>query len=273
VIGGPDFGPYAGQPKTAQKDFSYVPTQENLEFYVTAYNGDVAQSKTATLKVGRPTPTPAPTLPPPSISTFQVKAAEPEDYYKVQVKEGTNGRGFVVVAGTRVVLFWVVRNASSVELRLNDTTIASGLKGEDQMAVIAGSRKDTYMITAFVGDNARGSLSVTIEPKPLNIPVPTNVRGVEESGSVTIMWDYDIDFTDLISGFRVFRADLPQDFKLVASEHDGLGNTAFEWRDTSGSTCGKAYYVVAVYTDLEGQKKTTDASTTSFYTKPCPPAP
>jgi hypothetical protein len=58
----------------------------------------------------------------------------------------------------------------------------------------------------------------------------------------------------------------------VANEDELKAGTVHQWVDTTAKpTCGKAYYVVAVYIDIiTEEKKETGASTTSWYSTPCP---
>jgi hypothetical protein len=60
------------------------------------------------------------------------------------------------------------------------------------------------------------------------------------------------------------------DFVPVFALYD---SSAFRWQDKlkPGETCGKAYFVVAIYTDLiTSNEEETAASDTSWYSAPCP---
>src|SRR5690606_13513669 len=102
-------------------------------------------------------------------------------------------------------------------------------------------------------------------------PPPSNVTGVEDSTAKTntISWSYSPADRELITGFRIYRANFPPGhaFTAVATLYD---TTASEWVDSVDPTCGRAYYVVALYTDyVTGGELETAASTTSWYSRPC----
>ena len=110
---------------------------------------------------------------------------------------------------------------------------------------------------------------ITSPPAP---PPPSYVSGVEDAagGTNKIVWSYSQDDRNRIDGFRIYRADVPPGTSFVVIS-PVIDAQASEWFDQVSPTCGKGYYVVAVYTDpVSGEERETAASLTSWYSRSCP---
>ena len=109
-----------------------------------------------------------------------------------------------------------------------------------------------------------------IPPAPSNV---TYVGGLSATDPVTITWEFP-DQGSKITGFRVYRAPANStDFLPVAAE-DQLTSTTRKWVDSDLPACNRAYYVVAVYQDLNrpagDQTVETNSGSSSYVTPPCP---
>lgn len=273
------------------KDSVTVTIDAETLFVLTAYNGELSRSTPAEVTALEPTPTVTPTPPPTPAPT-----ATPEPtpfpppliaYYKAEGQAGyeskvvfqdsyqsENGPVYVyrVEAGAWMKLLWEVSSAEVVTLEGYGPQPAQGefaLPGAITQAA-------TYVLTAENngGQNqirAFVQVEVTSPPPP---PPPFNVAGVEDAGAGTnkVSWSYRPQDRTRIDGFRIYRADVPpgNSFVAVWSLYDP---NATEWTDTlaPNQTCGKAYYVVAIYTDvISSEERETAASSTSWFSTPCP---
>jgi hypothetical protein len=279
----------------ASQDTVTVTVNETTLFVLTASNGELKTSKAVEVKANEPTPTPTltptpePTLPPeptptpeptatpyppPIISYFTAEAKDPtEDRVVFKTSyDSANGPVYVyeVQASSYVKLGWGVKGADVVILEnLGPQPAEGSLELPD--AVVAAT---SIMLTAENNDSQNQvfaflQFEITSPPAP---PPPSYVTGVEDSagGTNRIIWNYSQDDRDQIDGFRIYRADVPPgtDFAVVSPVIDP---TVSEWSDQVSPTCGKGYYVVAVYTDpVSGAEQETAASQTSWYSRSCP---
>ncbi|MGD8791969.1 MAG: hypothetical protein PVF47_05400, partial [Anaerolineae bacterium] len=272
----------------AQEVITVTPGETTL-YVLTAYNGELSTSAPAEVTVllptptatptavptAPPTPTPTPTpFPPPVISYFKAEGQDPNED-KVTFKstyEGQSGPVYVyeVEASSRVRLTWGVKDADVVELENLGTQPAEGsldLPGQ----VVAPT---SIMLTAInnEGQNQKHAVvqfEVTSPPPP---SPPPNVTGIEDpaAGTNRILWSYRVEERSNIDGFRIYRTDVPPGttFSPVWTVYDP---NASEWTDHVSPTCGKGYYVVAIYTDpLDLVERETAASLTSWYSQSCP---
>jgi pSer/pThr/pTyr-binding forkhead associated (FHA) protein len=269
--------------------FITVTPEETTLYVLTAYNGDLNTSKPAEVTVLAPTPTstptPVPTAPPPPTATPTPFPPPIISYYKAQdINSPSNavvyqssynsGSGVVyvyqVIAGTRVELSWGVKDADTVSLENlgsqppeGNITLPDPVVQPALIKLTAENNGGNNQVNAFI------QFKVASPPPP---PPPLQVSGVEDSaaGTNTIQWGYKSQDRASIDGFRVYRANVPpgSDFVAVWTLTDPNATT---WTDHVSPTCGKAYYVVAVYTDLVNNvEKETAASVTSWYSQPCP---
>jgi hypothetical protein len=265
------------------QDYVTVTVQETTLFVLTAYNGALSRSAPAEVTALEPTakptakPPPTPTatpFPPPVVAYYLAEGLNPPDDKVVfqTSYEGENGMIYVydVEVGSRVTLKWKVNNADTVVVE------PFGAQPTEGSVVLPAPvvAPATYELTAK-NNNGKNEIHafLQIEITSRTPPqAPYNVRGTEDPAGKknTIEWSYtDLDRA-LIVGFRIYRAEVPpgSDFVAVWTEYDP---SATAWTDEVDPTCGKAYYVVAVYVDpITNEEKETEASSTSWYSQPCP---
>lgn len=263
-----------------------VTLKETTLFVLTAYNGDLKSSKavevhaleptpTPTLPPPTPVPTPTPTpYPPPTIAYYKAAPFDPvaDKVVFETMYDGENGPVFryEVEVGSRVVLSWQVRNAEQVVVQDLGTQPAEGSVVLPDRIVASG----IYILTA-INDGGKNTVNAFLQmdvTSPHAPPPPFNVRGTEDAagGKNVVEWSYRDDDRVLIDGFRIYRALVPpgNEFEMVWTDYNPYAGS---WIDEAGRTCGRAYYVVALYTDLvSGEEKETETSPTSWYSAPCP---
>lgn len=272
------------------QDSITVTVEETTLFVLTAFNGTLKASAATEVKAieptPTPTPTPVPTAPPPPTATPTPYPPPVIVYYKAEGNdplvdqvvfiETLDEGGFPVYVyrvegGSRMKLSWEVRNAESVVLQdfgpqalIEDGFLLPG-------SIIESG--DYVLIAQNNGgaNTAKATIRVDIaSPEPP--PPPYNVTGIEDptGGTNTISWSYRFADRPKIVGFRIYRADFPPGsmFEPVQTLYD---QNASSWVDMPTETCGKAYYVVALYVDyVTDEEVETQASTTSWYSQPCP---
>jgi hypothetical protein len=261
-----------------------VTPKETTLYVLTAFNGDLSASAPVEATVLEPTPLPTvpPTAPPPTatppppiISYFSAEGVDPsEDKVVFQGVDSSNNWPvylYAVDAGSHVQLSWGVKDADMVTLEDLGTQ-----KGEGSLVLPdAVVRARSYLLTAenYEGKNkVYASIEMDVS-YPAPPPPPLQVTGIEDAAAETntIKWSYKPDDRDSIIGFRIYRADVPpgSDFVAVWPEYS---KDAQEWTDSVSPTCGRAYYVVAIYMDLVNNvEKETTASGTSWNSKTCNP--
>ncbi|MCA1553114.1 MAG: hypothetical protein LC737_01920, partial [Chloroflexi bacterium] len=73
-----------------------------------------------------------------------------------------------------------------------------------------------------------------------------------------------------ILGFRVYRADVPNTNYVRVADESVLKSNVFNWPDPVTPSCGKSYYVVAVYNDgVTSTPRESARSTTTWYSRTC----
>ncbi len=272
------------------QDSITVTVEETTLFVLTAFNGELKSSQATEVKAIEPTPTPTPTpiptapppptatptpYPPPVIVYYKAEGNNPLEDQVVFVETLDEG-GFPVYVyrvegGSRMKLAWEVRNAESVVLQdfgpqalIEDGFLLPGSIIESGDYVLIAQNNGGANTT-------KATIRVDItSPEPP--PPPYNVAGVEDAagGTNTITWSYRFADRSKIVGFRIYRADFPPGsaFEPVQTLYDTNANN---WVDSLAETCGKAYYVVALYVDyVTDEEVETQASTTSWYSQPCP---
>jgi hypothetical protein len=278
-----------------EQDTMTVTVKDTALMVLTAFNGDLSRSASAEVTVLEPTPTstatPVPTEPPPPPPTeTPVPTATPIpkpviSYFKAEGQEGYEGKVsfqastdtesgplyvYSVEAGSWIRLSWEAKAADVVTVEGYGPQPAVGNLPIPEPV----TRPSQYMLVA---ENGGGQVSafiqIDLEQPPAPEP-PYGVVGQEDpiSGTNTINWSYPNQARAKIDGFRIYRAQMPPgtDFVPVFALYDP---NAFQWQDKlkPGETCGKAYFIVAIYTDLiTGDEEETAASDTSWYSAPCP---
>jgi hypothetical protein len=138
---------------------------------------------------------------------------------------------------------------------------------------IKGNENYLLTVTGAQAGGAPATASLRISAVQAVPPAPTNLTGQLVTDAFKLEWEYNNQDENDIVGFRLYRADVPPgtSFKRVADEKQILPG-ARDWTDTKDLTeiCGKAYYVVAVYLDFNGDLQETNASGNSWYSPPCP---
>jgi hypothetical protein len=287
---------------TRKQDTISVPTDKSRVFVMTVVlDGKPAASKSVELKVNEP-PTATPTSPPPPTATPEPPTATPIplpliNKFEIVSKlagfpvERSVVQGldvYTVDAGVPVDVVWESTNATSAELLQIPESGGASIPYEkrlpsDLISIVAleASRFELTAINNPLNDQnlSKSSRTIKLELKQKAPPdSPSNVvysGGLTASQPVTITWQYNPAQTQDISGFRIYRAPAnSSDFLPIANE-TVLNNQARSFIDTQTPTCGKAYYIVAVYLDLTqpGVDKTveTNSGATSYLTPPCPP--
>jgi len=268
------------------QDSINVTVDETTLFVLTAYNGELSRSTPAEVRVleptptvtpmptltptGTPTPTPTPTFTPtpfpqPVIAYF---IAEGSDVTFTDSRDGLNGpiSEYSVEAGSTATLSWEVTGAEKV------TLLGFGDQAfKDSQTLIVRESK-TYQLTAENnGGQNQVNAFVQVNMTPPQTPRPPyNITGQIVADTVELEWSYYRAEMDEILGFRIYRANVAAggDFVPVHTVTDPL---VWTWVDSPSPTCGKAYYVVAIYLDvITGGEKETDASDNSWYSPPCP---
>lgn len=286
-ITGPDFGQTSNLPATGNLEVS---VERSTFFVLTAYNGDLSASQTVQLTVleptptstWTPTPTPEPTLPPtetptptptslpaPSIVYFRAEGVDPlQDRVEfVGIEGGQDAPTYVYRVEVRSMakLSWSVEAASKV-------TLDGAPQPATSVYVIPNPITEAgyYTLDAENAEGVGRSASIRFElTSPPPPPPPYGVDGTESEEGNTIIWHYQNEYRDDITGFRIYRADVAQDpgYLPITTIYDPY---ATEWLDTPDQTCGKNYYVVALYIDpITDEEEETEASANSWYTSSC----
>ncbi len=250
-ISGPDFGKVSNLDRVGTLSVS---VDKTMLYVLTAYNGTLLASLPINLKVVEPTPTPVPPTPvppAPSIIFFRAESGEspaaPDQVQPVSTSTlPSNTLKYQVIAGSKVKFSWQVQQNPAKVTFVNigdqpfqgDLTLVVRAAGIYQLKAENGGG----VSTAFV--------QVELKPKPAP-PAPYNVAGTYTAvPPLNIRWEYNPIFQDSITGFRVYRADTPgTTFRRVADESQ-LVKTERQFNDVVSPTCGRIYYVVAVYYDV-----------------------
>jgi hypothetical protein len=281
-------GPSLNSPITNlnQEDAISVTVEDTTLFVLAAFNQDKKASQNAQIRVQEPTPTPQPTptstpVPPPArILSFQISSP---GYPKVIDMDpvGSNPHRYQVQENTTVVFSWQVENA--VEVTFSPADGASQEVGTigQATALVAGAGIKNYTLVAKneVGIPVQQVIEVTVVDQPPPDP-PYNLIGVEDpagnTNTLTWQWKQDRDKSQIV-GFRVYRADVPGgSFELIPGADENNPDleadaSPKQFADSVSPTCGKAYYVVAVYLDIDDTPQESAVSTNSWYSTPCSP--
>jgi hypothetical protein len=272
------------------QDVITVTPKETTLFVLTAYNGELNSSVPAEVVVLEPTPTPSPTppptepppppptetpFPPPAIAYYKAEGLDPLTDKVVFKESYDSGSGMVYIyeveAGSMVVLSWSVNLAEAVTLQDFGPQPAEGslslpqpVRSSANYMLIAENNGGANAVSAFA------QLDV-VAPQPP--PAPLHLTGIENAaqGTNRVMWSYRPEDREKVIGFRLYRTDVPpgDNFAAVWTEYNPNSS---EWTDQpQNGSCGKGYYVVAVYTDpISNEERETNASQTSWYSHPCP---
>lgn len=272
ISGPPDFGINGVYPVLQSTGSITVTAEETALFILRAFNGDLKTEAPAELSIIPSTPTPTPTgtptpaptaVPDANIVFFRAESAGGPNDKVTQ----TDDNKYEVEAGSTVRFTWVVQRAEKVSLSgFGDQPF----EGELETVV---TQSGTYQLTAqnSEGNEVNAFIQIEVQPPP-EPPPPHNVDGETlDNEKNRITWQYDSQRYD-IEGFRVYRSeDLSGgNFSMVAGEDDGLSPGIRTWTDEDGPSCGKAYYVVAVYIDIISEEKRETAPSKNVWASlPC----
>ncbi len=253
-------------------------------FILTAYNGDLNASKTVELTVQEPTPTPEPSptpeptatpLPSPNFEQFVAEGVDdPADVTLVDSLADTNI--YQILRGTLIRLRWSILYANRATLFKEDVNLQDRPLEGTYTEPETITQTVTYRLSAWNENDVETRRYVIIELKPMEPPQPPyNVDGPAKSTTpLTITWDYDpghwgqdSEMVYEVTGFRIYRAPAPyanSNFSLLAE----VGPEERQWADPSPQ-CGRAYYVTAVYEDINRIEQETDPSPDRWYSWPC----
>jgi len=262
-----------------------VTVEETTLFILTAYNGELSVSAPVEVTIIEPTPTLTPTptatptatpVPPPLV-TFLAEAITGQVDWQETVDTGQGEKHiYQVEAGSDIRLKWAVQRADKLTLDGQEQVdIADG--SIDKLAVTSPA---LYALVAFNNEDAnevREFIQLDLFSPPPPRP-PTSLSGDLVPGNgITLTWKHKTQpGTASIDGFRVYRATVVPKSDFEPLQPPPAVITALEHFDPEpeGGTCGKAYYVVAVYQAIENNQwveKETDASANSWYSRPCSP--
>lgn len=282
-------GPTLNSPITGlEREGSVTMTvQDSTLFVLTAFNQDKKASSTVDISINEPTPTatPAPTstpppptgtpIPPAVINRFVISAPGSP---KVVDQGGSNPRRYSVQENTTVTFEWEVDLAAKISFVPDDGASAEVDPSGQLVAMVTvpgvGQTRN-YRLIAENSESKRTttSIEVTVVDPPPPDP-PYTVTGVEDvsNGQNTISWQWTADSNkDNIEGFRVYRAAVPGgSYSVVADENSLTSDSPNQFVDSVSPTCGKGYYVVAVYKNVSGNSLESPASLNSWYTVSCP---
>ncbi len=243
------------------------------------YEDEIKASKMIQITAKDPPPTPTPPPPPPSITKFEATAADDNPIVAVAVAgDPTNTKAYEVKFGSNILLSWTTANASKATLEFaaqDGTRIAYGDQAlQGQLPVLVTSAGQYDLAALHLDPNgAPAHAYIQIRLKPVDKPpAPTNVRGpapMQQTPPITIQWDYAIANEDLIEGFRVYRGESSQTPDTFVQVSGLIGPAERSWEDPVNPNCGKGYYVVAVYRDIDNTQKESDPSPNLWYTLPC----
>jgi hypothetical protein len=226
-----------------------------------------------------PTPTATPRPPAPVIDYFKARCISGADCSDVEnITSGSTPSDtmkYRVAAGKKVQVYWLTRNAAQVTL--NGTSVTNNVDGQEISSNIGPLTQETKLYALKA--NNPGAQPEWSPPRSINFelfvdppPPPSDVSGPDLSaGPITITWRYPENQLSKTTGFfRVYRYTVPDTtpenyFDVEAK----AGTSTQQYVDTPTPTCGKQYYVVTLYLDLDGNTQESGTSTSSWYTVPC----
>ncbi|MBN2393285.1 MAG: FHA domain-containing protein [Anaerolineae bacterium] len=243
------------------------------------YEDEIKASKMIQLTAEDPPPTPTPLPPDPSITKFEASAGDENPVVAIAVVgDPTNTKAYEVKFGANILLSWTTVNASKTTLEFVSQTGVQTAYGDQalqgQLPVIVSGAGQYDLAAIHLDPNGapvHAYIQITLKPvdKP---PAPTNVRGpaaMQQTPPITIEWDYAIADQDLIEGFRVYRGESSQTPDTFVQVSDLIDPAERSWEDPVNPNCGKGYYVVAVYRDIDNTQKESNPSPNIWYTLPC----
>jgi hypothetical protein len=249
-------------------------------FVLTAFNQDKTSSKTLQVEVLEATPTPEPSatpeptptpLPIPEFLDFTIIAPGSP---RVVDRGGTNPRVYEVQIDTEVTFQWRTDNAATKVIFTEPgggAEVGTVPVGQSQKTITVNGTFTVVAENADAKQTAPLAIQVRVVDRPPPNP-PFSVIGTEKPGENEITWRWNLDpnKSDIV-GFRVYRADVPGgSFALLpGADENSLPKGTTIFTDSLNPTCGKAYYIVAVYEDLEGNILESPVSLNTWFSTPC----
>jgi hypothetical protein len=227
------------------KDVPVVGSTSSEPFFLLkACNDEECNTESLTLGVNEP---------PPVIEFFRINDCDPPECTYLG---GGGTPEYVVVFNTQIELAWDTRDAAEVTLFFE-----GGNRGGQYPSDILREDADeqgAYRLQAASegGQTVDAYLRVLLVP-PEDLPAPTGFGGdVPPTVPLTLTWDYDDEFVEYISGFRIYRTDGVDTVELVEiDDATPPPSGVYQWIDEdppgSPDPCGWIYYVVA-YHDYPG---------------------
>jgi hypothetical protein len=233
-------------------------------FLLKACNGEECNTESLTLGVNEP---------PPVIEFFRINDCDsPECTY--QGGDGTPE--YEVVYNTQIELAWDTRNAAEVTLFFEGDN-RGGQYPSDILREDAGEQGAYRLQAASAGGQTVDAyLRVFLVP-PDGLPAPTHFgEGVLPTVPLTLTWEYNDEYVEYISGFRVYRTDGVDTTVRLVEIDDATPPPSgiYQWVDEappgSPDPCGWIYYVVA-YHDYPGAPLGESDPSTEYYLGDCSP--
>jgi hypothetical protein len=257
----------------AQSSLS-VTVNDSASFILTALTENLKDSKAVQINGIDPTPTPTPTPPPlpeANIELFQI--SQPVGPQVIDLG-GSNPHRYQVQVNTTVTFLWQVNSAAVQAILTEDgvTPISQGVPFMMHNVII--SKAGSFVLTAENAEGQRDQRTISIEitdqlppHPPFNVAVEEDVAGNQN----ILTWDWTFNpARSNIVGFRVYRLDDPNgNATRIADESILTVEATKRYIDQVNPTCGRAYYVRAVYRDISGQLQESGASTNTWYTGQC----
>jgi hypothetical protein len=271
-------GPQLPSPITnlpAQGSFR-IAVDDTTTFVLTAINNGANDSATIEVGAENPTPTPEPPTPvPPAPAITKFLIGSPGSPRVVPISQSGNTAQYEVQIDSTVTFEWSSQNTNKVTFSPDGGSSQDlSSNGQTTQQITLGNINQTFTLIGASSDGQTTDLwtiNVTVVDQPPPSP-PFSVIGMEDvdvSNSIEWQWSSSTGRYDA-TGFRVYRANVPGgSFSVVADEND-LDENARDWSEDLAQTCGRAYYVVAVYEDVDGNTQESAVSTNSWYSTPCP---
>lgn len=254
---------------------------KNYMFVLVAKNGDLTTSRDAQLNVLAPTPTatatptPTPTgtpLPGPKIKFFRAEGAV--DCNKNSA--ACPGGSYCDVRGTgEVALRWEVTNlfpGDQVSVKRGAEYVSEpSQQGQGFLTVKESWIPGRFTLQVESGRLPGGSASARLCLERQAPPPPYNVRGGPDDSDpdkLKIEWAYSASDLAYIAGFRIYRIDYSTGTQFEPA-YETADTMKRDWTDQRAGTCGRGYYVVALYRTSSGDLVET-APSNSWYSSPCP---
>jgi pSer/pThr/pTyr-binding forkhead associated (FHA) protein len=263
-------GPSLNNPITnlKQEDAISVTVEDTTLFVLAAMNQDKKDSANVQVKVKEPTPTPTPlptAIPAPRIIYFKVVPSDAADADKVRYLGGSTPT-YRVTVGTDIKLSWEVStDAEKVTLNPGSNPYGPGAN-TFEIANFSGKTDGTYtLIAQGAGGASQQSLRIEVVGNDAPDP-PSRVTGRVTGSDNRISWVWSGSVP--IIGFRIYRSDVPPGNEFTAVQTTDTSRP-YSWTD-EGAGCGKVYYVVTLYQDIDLDERETDPSGTSWASDACP---